>query len=141
MISSLRQCFEYILDTIAQHIQRWVKLENPSLFTDAVFDLTRSKSELMLENAFLRQQLIVLNRQVIRPAIKPRERVFLVVLASGLRSWKQALAIVQPDTLLRWHRYRGRHGAKDTSVTTSLSNGRAPTTVGGEGPHSSALWL
>jgi len=46
----------------------------------------------------------VLNRQVMRPAIKPRERVFLVVLASRLRSWKQALAIVQPDTLLRWHR-------------------------------------
>jgi hypothetical protein len=74
------------LNTIAQHIQRWVKLKNPSLFADAVFDLTRSKSEPMLENAFLRQQLIVLNRQVIRPAIKPRERVFLVVLASGLRS-------------------------------------------------------
>ena len=84
MISSLRQCFGYILNTIAQHIQRWVKLKNPSLFADAVFDLTRSKSELMLENAFLRQQLIVLNRQVIRPAIKPRERVFLVVLASGV---------------------------------------------------------
>ena len=66
MISSLRQCFEYILDTIAQHIQRWVKLENPSLSADAVFDLTRSKSELMIENAFLRQQLIVLNRQVKR---------------------------------------------------------------------------
>ncbi len=60
MISSLRQCFEYILDTIAQHVQRWVKLENPSLFADDVFDLTRSKSGLMLENAFLRQQLIVL---------------------------------------------------------------------------------
>ncbi len=58
----------------------------------------------MHENAFLRQQLIVLNRQVMRPTINPRERVFLVVLASGLRSWKQALAIVQPDTLLRWPR-------------------------------------
>ncbi len=104
MISSLRQCFEYILNTIAQHIKQWVKLKNPSLFADAVFDLTRSKSELMLENAFLRQQLIVLNRQLIRPAIKPRERICLLVLASGLRSWKQALAIVQPDTLLRCHR-------------------------------------
>ena len=66
MISSLRQCFEYIFDTIAQHTQRWVKLENPSLSADAVFDLTRSKSELMIENAFLRQQLIVLNHQVKR---------------------------------------------------------------------------
>ena len=37
MISSLHHCFEYILNTIAQHIQRWVKLINPSLFADAVF--------------------------------------------------------------------------------------------------------
>ncbi len=104
MTSSLRQCFKYILNAVAQHTQRWVKPDNPSLFADTALDLSRSKAELILENAFLRQQLIVINRQVIRPAIKPRERVFLVVLASGLRSWKQALAIVQPDTLLRWHR-------------------------------------
>lgn len=44
------------------------------------------------------------NRQVKRPALKPRERVLPVVLASGLRSWKQVLTIVQLDTLLRWHR-------------------------------------
>ncbi len=56
----------------------------------------------MLENAFLPQQLIVLNRQVMRPALKPHEHVLIVVLASRLRSWKPALAIGQPDTLLRW---------------------------------------
>ena len=104
MISSLHQCLGNILNAIAQHIQRWVKPTNPSLFADAASDLTRSKSELVLENAFLRQQLIVLNRQVKRPALKPHERVLLVVLTSRLRSWKQALTIVQPDTLLRWHR-------------------------------------
>ncbi len=104
MTSSLRQCFKYILNTVSQHTQRWVKPDNPSLFADTALDLSRSKAELILENAFLRQQLIVINRQVIRPAIKPRERVFLVVLASGLRSWKQALAIVQPRhrDLYRW---------------------------------------
>jgi len=46
----------------------------------------------------------VLNRQVKRPALKPHERVLRVMLTSKLRSWKQALTIVQPDTLLRWHR-------------------------------------
>ena len=104
MISSLHQCLGNILNAIAQHIQRWVKPTNPSLFADAASDLMRSKAELVLENAFLRQQLIVLNRQVKRPALKPHERVLLVVLTSRLRSWKQALTIVQPDTLLRWHR-------------------------------------
>ncbi len=101
MISSLRQCFEHVLIDVTQHIQRWVKSNNPPLFADAALDLTRSNTELILENAFLRQQLIVLNRQVKRAALKPRERVLLVMLTSRLRSWKQALAIVQPDTLLR----------------------------------------
>ena len=86
-----------------QHIQRWVKPINPYLFAGAALDLTRSKAELILENAFLRQRLIVLNRQVKRPAFKPHECVLLVRLTSVLRSWKQALAIGQPDTLLRWH--------------------------------------
>jgi len=104
VISSLQHFIELVLHIIAQHIQRWAKPENPSLFTGAILDLTRSRSELVLENVFLRQQLIVLNRQVIRPACKPHERILLVMLASGLRSWKQALTIVQPDTLLRWHR-------------------------------------
>ena len=86
VISLICQCFEYILNAVAQHIQRLVKPDNQSLFADTVLDLTRSKAELILENAFLRQQLIVLNRQVKRPALKPHERVLLVVLASRLRS-------------------------------------------------------
>jgi putative transposase len=39
-----------------------------------------------------------------RPLARPRERVLLMVLASQLRNWKQALLIVQPATLIRWHR-------------------------------------
>lgn len=104
MISFLRQCVEHILINVSQHIQRWVKPNNPYLFADTALDLTRSKTELILENTFLRHQLIVLNHQVKRPTLKPRERVLPVVLTSRLRSWIQALAIVQPDTLLRWHR-------------------------------------
>jgi len=69
-----------------------------------VSDLTRSRTDLILENAFLRQQLIILERQVKRPEPKPGERVLLVLLASRLQAWKQALMIVQPDTLIRWHR-------------------------------------
>jgi hypothetical protein len=37
-------------------------------------DLTRSKSELVLENALPRQQLIVLQRQVKRPSLTWRDR-------------------------------------------------------------------
>jgi putative transposase len=70
----------------------------------AVADATRSKSELMLENALPRQQVIVLDRQVKRPQLSWRERGVMVLLASELRNWKGALIIVQPETLLRWHR-------------------------------------
>jgi len=94
VISLICQCLEHILNAVAQYIQRWVKPDNPSLFADAALDLTRSKTELILENAFLPQQLTVLNRQVKRPALKPHEHVLLVVLTSRLRPWKHALTIV-----------------------------------------------
>jgi putative transposase len=67
-------------------------------------DLGRSKSELIAENALLRHQLIVLRRQVKRPACTKTDRLLLILLARLVRTWKQALFIVQPDTLLRWHR-------------------------------------
>jgi hypothetical protein len=69
-----------------------------------IADLGRSKSELMAENALLRQQLIILKRQVKRPACTKRDRLLLVLLARAVRAWQQTLFIIQPDTLLRWHR-------------------------------------
>jgi putative transposase len=67
-------------------------------------DLTRSHADLVVENALLRQQLIVLNRQFKRPQLTNPERFRLVFLSHFTTFWKQALHIVQPDTLLRWHR-------------------------------------
>ena len=74
------------------------------LLTGTVADLARTKPELIAENAFLRQQLIVLRRQVRHPRCSPADRALLVLLAGRLRTWRQALLLVQPDTLLRWHR-------------------------------------
>jgi len=67
-------------------------------------DLTRTKTELVLENALLRQQIVVLQRQVKRPKLTWWERAWLVCLASRSMDWKSALLIVKPETLLRWHR-------------------------------------
>ena len=67
-------------------------------------DLTRSRAELIAENALLRHQLGILRRQIKRPQLTKRDRVGLLFWASRLRHWKQALLIVQPETLLRWHR-------------------------------------
>jgi hypothetical protein len=83
---------------------RWTKPLTSSLLLQALTDLGRSKSELVAENAFLRQQLIILKRQVKRPACTKKDHVLLVLLARLVRTWQQALVIVQPDTLLRWHR-------------------------------------
>jgi len=83
------------------------KLPTPisnSLLLGSAADLARSRSEMMLENALLRQQLVVLQRQIKRPQLTNTDRTILMLLAAKLRSWKSALLIVKPDTLLRWHR-------------------------------------
>jgi putative transposase len=82
----------------------WTKPDTTSLLLGTLADLARSKSELVAENALLRQQLIILRRQVKRPACTRTDRMLLVLLARVVRTWKQALFIVQPETLLRWHR-------------------------------------
>jgi len=96
--------FSRVQKIIKQTIHNRVKPENYTLSVNVVTDLTRSKSELIVENAFLRQQLIIVQRQVKRPFPKPYERVMLVGLASRLQVWKQTLLIVQADTVLCWHR-------------------------------------
>ena len=46
----------------------------------------------------------MLRRSVKRPAVTPADRALLVLLAGRVRAWRQALLLVQPETLLRWHR-------------------------------------
>jgi hypothetical protein len=77
--------------------KQWTQPSKTSQITSTLSDLTRSKSELIAENMFLRQQLIVQERQVTRPQLKPRDRQILVVLASRIRGWKPALVIVKPE--------------------------------------------
>jgi transposase InsO family protein len=92
-----------------------------SLLLGTAADITRSRSELLLENALLRQQLVVLQRQVKRPKLNNKDRFILALLASKLRNWKSALLIVQPDTLLHWHRVGFRLLWKRKSSPSSSS--------------------
>ena len=87
-----------------QHLKQWTKPATATIFTGALSDLTRSGAHLIAENLMLRQQLIVLNRQVKRPQLTNGDRIRLVLLARCTQFWQQTLLIVQPDTLLRWHR-------------------------------------
>ena len=103
-LSIVRQSIESICQVAKQRLRRWTKPYNHDPVLNAAMDLTRTKSELLLENMLLRQQLIVLKRQAKRPTLTWRDRTLFVLLASRLRTWKQALVIVQPETVLRWHR-------------------------------------
>jgi putative transposase len=116
-----------------QSLQRryidWTKPSNTSLLLGTVTDLVRSKSELVAENALLRQQLIILRRQIKRPACTKKDRLILVLLARASRTWKQALLIVQPETLLRWHRQGFQLYWKYTSRAASCKPKIAAETV------------
>ena len=76
----------------------WVEPPANSLVLVTLTDLVRGKSELIAENALLRQQLTILHRQIERPVYKKTDRLLLVLLASMVRTWKQALYLVQPET-------------------------------------------
>src|SRR5205809_2899709 len=107
------------LQLLQQSFRDWTKPPSTSLLLGTVTDLARSKSELVAENALLRQQLIILRRHVKRPVCAKTDRMLLVLLARMVRTWKQALFIVQPETLLRWHRQGYRLLWKYKSRTTS----------------------
>src|SRR5262245_46151682 len=62
------------------------------------------RSGLMIENLALRQQLIVLGRERPRPPIHPLDRLFWVLLRRRWSNWKSCLLIVDPDTVVAWHR-------------------------------------
>src|SRR5450759_252962 len=65
----------------------------------------KSKNRLEAENAVLRHQLIVLRRKVPgRVRLTNDDRWFLIQLYRWFPSILQVVTIVQPETLVRWHR-------------------------------------
>jgi transposase InsO family protein len=64
----------------------------------------RSRRDLILENLALRQQLVALKRRRPQPRLVAIDRLFWVMLRRIWRGWRQALILVQPETVVRWHR-------------------------------------
>jgi len=58
----------------------------------------------LLENLVLRQQLAVLKRRHPRPHIELFDKFFWVLASRFWAGWKQALIVVSPETVVRWHR-------------------------------------
>src|SRR3977135_1136360 len=66
--------------------------------------LFRSTKSLQAENLFLRRQLALFMERGVRPRqVDPATRISLVVLAK-MFDWRGALVVVQPATMIGWHR-------------------------------------
>jgi putative transposase len=74
------------------------------LLFGAILRLFRTRRSLLLENLALRHQLTVLKRRYPRPTLSVFDKLFWVLARRLSPEWKQALIIVTPETVVRWHR-------------------------------------
>jgi transposase InsO family protein len=64
----------------------------------------RSRQNLLLENLALRQQLGVLKQKHPQPRFAASDKLFWVILRSLWPGWRRVLVLVQPETVVGWHR-------------------------------------
>jgi hypothetical protein len=77
------------------------------LFVRRVFRLAGGPSNDLhndIEIVVVRHQLAVLKRQVGRPRLRRRDRLFMAALSRVLPRPRWSSFLVSPQTLLRWHR-------------------------------------
>jgi hypothetical protein len=74
-----------------------------AVLTGTMLRVFRTRRNLLLENLVLRQQLTVLKRKRHRPRIAALDKLFWVLARRFWSRWKQALIIVSPETVVRWH--------------------------------------
>ena len=72
--------------------------------------MTLLRSRLALQRAIvaLRHQVAVYQRSISRPRLRAIDRLFWVWLSRLWSGWQQALAFVQPRTVITWQRQRFR---------------------------------
>ena len=66
--------------------------------------LCRSRTAVEAENLFLRKQLALFQERNLRPHRADDSTRWLMSFASQWFDWRNALVVVKPDTLIRWHR-------------------------------------
>ena len=74
-----------------------------------IWSTLRSHQALAIENLALRQQLAVLKYRHPRPRLTDADRLFWVVMSQVWVDWRESLHIVQPETVVRWHRQGFRY--------------------------------
>jgi len=70
----------------------------------AIAAFLKPKALLVAENLCLRQQLVVFQRRQPRPRLLGADRRFWILARQWFSGWRDVLLIVQPETVLRWHR-------------------------------------
>ena len=88
----LHELFVRVIVPIERHFKRCLQPATIQPTLGAVVDVSRIKSDLIVENAFLRQQLVILRRQTKRPTLTPLDRGLLVMFASRLGDVEERLA-------------------------------------------------
>ena len=78
----------------------------------AIRAMCRRRSDLVVENLALRQQVTVLKKERPKPPIDDTDRAFWVALRDSWPGWVSRLVIVNADTVARWNRDRFRRWAK-----------------------------
>jgi putative transposase len=74
------------------------------LFLGTLVRFFRVRQSLLLENLALRQQLVVLKRRRRSRGLSRFDKLFWVAVSRFWSGWKQALIVVTPETVIRWHR-------------------------------------
>src|SRR5262249_61536958 len=64
-----------------------------------------------------------------RPPPRHRDRVFWTLPANAWRDWRTALIVVQPDTVVRWHRQWLRRRWTRLSTPTRPGRRRTPGAI------------
>jgi hypothetical protein len=94
-----------------------------------------SSNQLMateVEVVVLRHQLRVLKRQVGRPRLRRRDRLFMTAIARALPRARWSSFAVSPQALLRWHRELVR---RKWTYRRPSAGGRPPIPVEVPGAH------
>src|ERR1035437_4762651 len=63
-----------------------------------------NKTQLILENIFLRKQLEIYQRTDPKLKIHRIDRMFFSLIMDLFSNWKERLFIVNPKTVIKWHR-------------------------------------
>lgn len=69
-----------------------------------IWSMARHRAAPLAENLALRQQLAVYQRFRPRPKLRRRGRMFWCLLSRIWDDWQSVLVIVQPATVIGWHR-------------------------------------